>query len=372
MASAAVHLWIREEVKPFEHRVALDPAACAELMASGFKITVERMSERCVPDADYEAAGCTLVPGGTWVNAPNEAIIVGLKELPDGDSPLTHRHLYFGHAYKNQAGWKELLQRFKSGGGELLDLEYITNDKGQRVAAFGFMAGFAGAAVGLLQWCHSKTNPGETLPPLLPYENEGAMISAIKEKLAAAMSLNEGVYPTTLIMGALGRCGRGAQSLLRKADVPDESIVCWDMEETKDGGPFPALLKHDIFVNSIYLSKKIPPFLTAEMLNTADRKLTVVVDVSCDTTNPHNPLPFCDKSTTFDVPTFFVTPTAGPPVGCITIDHLPTLLPLESSQHFARDLLPSIVLLKTAIDAPVWGRVRKLFEEKSAEATQAV
>jgi hypothetical protein len=26
----------------------------------------------------------------------------------------------------------------------------------------------------------------------------------------------------------------------------------------------------------------------------------------------------------------------------VAIDHLPTLLPLESSQHFARDLLPTI------------------------------
>jgi len=40
------------------------------------------------------------------------------------------------------------------------------------------------------------------------------------------------------------------------------------------------------------------------MLNTPERKLSVVVDVSCDTTNPHNPLPFADKTSNFPVPTF--------------------------------------------------------------------
>lgn len=29
--------------------------------------------------------------------------------------------------------------RFDKGGGSLIDLEFLTNDRGQRVAAFGFM-----------------------------------------------------------------------------------------------------------------------------------------------------------------------------------------------------------------------------------------
>ena len=32
------------------------------------------------------------------------------------------------------------------------------------------------------------------------------------------------------------------------------------------------------------------------------RKLSVVVDVSCDITSPNNPLPFCDSITTFEHP----------------------------------------------------------------------
>lgn len=80
------------------------------------------------------------------------------------------------------------------------------------------------------------------------------------------------------------------------------------MAETKDGGPFAEILNVDIFVNCIYLSKPIPPFLTLDFMAKDSRKLSIVIDVSADTSNPHNPLPFANKSTTFDNPFFTVQP----------------------------------------------------------------
>ena len=77
------------------------------------------------------------------------------------------------------------------------------------------------------------------------------------------------------------------------------------MAETAKGGPFQEILDVDIFVNCIYLSSPIPPFLTFEQLRNAgqNRQLSVVVDVSCDTTNPHNPIPIYSINTTFPEPT---------------------------------------------------------------------
>ena len=54
----------------------------------------------------------------------------------------------FGHAYKGQPDGQKLLSRFAAGGGILYDLEYLTDETGRRVAAFGYWAGFAGAAFG--------------------------------------------------------------------------------------------------------------------------------------------------------------------------------------------------------------------------------
>jgi saccharopine dehydrogenase (NAD+, L-lysine-forming) len=75
------------------------------------------------------------------------------------------------------------------------------------------------------------------------------------------------------------------------------------MAETASGGPFSEILDVDIFVNCIYLNSFIPPFLTKDSLtNCINRRLSVVVDVSCDTTNPFNPIPIYDSITTFDKP----------------------------------------------------------------------
>lgn len=82
------------------------------------------------------------------------------------------------------------------------------------------------------------------------------------------------------------------------------NIVKWDMAETAKGGPFDEILEADIFVNCIYLSKPIPPFLVLDQLKSSkpDKRLSIVVDVSCDTTNPHNPIPIYTEITTFDSP----------------------------------------------------------------------
>lgn len=121
----------------------------------GFTVKVEQCTQRFFDGAEFAAAGAELVPHGSWRTAPAEAYIVGLKELPENDeSPLQHKHIFFGHCYKSQAGWKELLGRFDQGKGTLLDMEFLNDDKGRRVAAFGFYAGFAGAAVGLDVWAN--------------------------------------------------------------------------------------------------------------------------------------------------------------------------------------------------------------------------
>ena len=62
------------------------------------------------------------------------------------------RHIMFGHAFKGQHSGKALLQRFQAGGGTLYDLEYLTDATGRRVAAFGYWAGYAGAAVSVIAW----------------------------------------------------------------------------------------------------------------------------------------------------------------------------------------------------------------------------
>jgi saccharopine dehydrogenase (NAD+, L-lysine-forming) len=58
----------------------------------------------------------------------------------------------------------------------------------------------------------------------------------------------------------------------------------------------------------------------------------------------------------------------GPPLSVISIDHLPSLLPRESSEAFSNDLLPYLLQLDNwrSPDAPVWKGAEDLFKEKVA------
>lgn len=116
----------------------------------------------------------------------------------------------------------------------------------------------------------------------------------------------------------------------------------------------------------IYLSSPIPPFLNEETLSSPTRNLSVICDVSCDTTNPHNPIPVYSINTTFTNPTVPVPTSSGPPLSVISIDHLPSLLPRESSEAFSSDLLPYLLQLNKWRSAEVWARAEKLFTEKVA------
>lgn len=161
--------------------------------------------------------GCKLVPHGSWTSAPTEVPVLGLKELPESDDPLTHAHIQFAHCYKQQAGWSGVLGRFARGKGTLYDLEFLTDERGRRVAAFGFHAGFAGAAAGLLALAAQRE--GKRLGPLEPYDNEQAMLEALQGAV-------KGQRVRALVIGALGRCGRGAVDLLQKVGLAEYVTNC--------------------------------------------------------------------------------------------------------------------------------------------------
>jgi saccharopine dehydrogenase (NAD+, L-lysine-forming) len=97
------------------------------------------------------------------------------------------------------------------------------------------------------------------------------------------------------------------------------------------------------------------------------RNLSVIVDVSCDTTNPHNPIPVYSINTVFTAPTIPVElPGGGPPLSVISIDHLPSLSPRESSEAFSGDFLPYLLQLDDWRATPVWSGALDLYNQKVA------
>lgn len=304
------HLWIRAEARSTEQRAPIVPADCATLVADGLRVSVEDSPQRIFDRSEYEAAGCEIAPAGSWVDAPEDVYVVGIKELPDEPAQLRHRHIFFAHAFKGQDGAGELLDRFASGGGELLDVEYLTVN-GRRVVAFGHWAGYMGAALGVL------AARGSLKVPVRPMS---------RPSLDAALAAGSDTPLKALVTGALGRSGRGATEALRVAGA---EVTCWDIAETADLDRA-ALLAHDLLVNCVVTHEPAPPFVRPEDLG-ADRALRVVADVTCDVTSDLNLVPVNTAITTWAEPVRRVAD--DPELDVVAIDNLPSLLPVRPARR---------------------------------------
>ncbi len=340
MVSKPVLIWMRCETRANEYRAPISPTDALYLRQSGLDVTIERSPQRSFPIEDYADAVCTIVDSGSWVHAPDEAFIIGLKELPDQPGSLRQRHIFFGHAYKRQKGAEQLLARFARGGGTLLDLEYLTDAEHRRLTSFGGWAGYTGAALALLHWS------GRLVAPLRPTSRD-----AVDRALAAQPTRPP---PRVLVIGALGRCGRGACEALAAAGIRPTR---WDVEETRTVDR-ETVLDHDVVINAISAAKKPVPFLTSLDIGRPARRTTIIADITCDVGSECNAMPIYDAPTDWQRPTRRLC-DGPPPLDLLAIDNLPSLLPLESSIDFSAHLTPLLLGLGE-FDAP-WRRCEQIF-----------
>ena len=337
MTGMSLHLWLRHETRETERRAPLVPHDAARLVADGVRVTVEESPQRVFDVEAYRSGGCGTAAAGSWVDAPDDAVVLGIKELPDGPSTLRHRHVFFGHAYKGQDGAEALLRRFVDGGGELLDFEYVTVE-GRRVIAFGYWAGYVGASLGLLA-ARGALGP---LHPMERAELDGLVRDAGPGDVRA------------LVIGAMGRSGRGAMDALRAAGA---TATAWDRAQTSVVDR-EAVRAHDLLVNCVLSTSPQPPFVTADDLH-AERALRVVADVTCDVTSEHNLVPVNTAITSWEEPARRVAD--DPPLDVIAVDNLPSLLPREASTAFSADLVPLVRDL-AGVRGP-WRAARAAFED---------
>jgi len=325
-----LQVWIRSESRGTERRAPVVPADIPLLIDAGVRVTVEESDQRIFAADEYAAAGATVVAEGTWPGAPDDAYVVGIKELPDEPESLHHRHIYFAHAFKGQEDARRTLERFVRGGGRLLDIEYLVGDDGRRVVAFGYWAGYVGAGLGALHLADRLAAP---LAPMAKHELDAELALAGKDGADRLLAL---------VTGARGRSGRGAVDALTVAGVPTTS---WDLQETRDLHK-QALLGHDMLVNCVITRTPTTPFV--EQADVArERRLRVLADVTCDVTGPTNMLPVNTSITTWQEPVRRLESGASElgtaPLEVIAIDNLPSLLPREASEAFSADLTPQLL-----------------------------
>lgn len=331
-------LWLRDETKQNERRTPLTPNDTKKIIQAGVEVVVERSQGRIFPIEDYAALGCKIVASHTWKEAPKDFIILGLKEIEE-EHNFYHRHIYFAHIYKGQSHADKIISQYQRGGGTLFDLEYLTNDQGRRVCAFGHWAGFAGAAFALDRFYH-KHSSNELYPGLRSYPKLEELLAQIQMHKESSSK-----QASAFIIGALGRCGNGAKELFEKFEV---KTTLWDYQETKKGGPFPEIIESNIFLNAALITNKIPPFLSSDTVSLKNSQLEVIADVSCDPNSDLNPIPIYNQHTTWNNP--FLKTSFSNDLEIMSVDNLPSTLPLESSIDFSEQLTPHLINFLTHQD----------------------
>jgi saccharopine dehydrogenase (NAD+, L-lysine-forming) len=131
------------------------------------------------------------------------------------------------------------------------------------------------------------------------------------------------------------------------------------MDETAHGGPFPEILEHDIFLNCILATEKTPIFIP-NAVKTTKRKLMVIGDIACDPRSSYSPIKVYDQVTSWQKPVKRVWDKQI--LDVTAIDNLPSLLPRESSEDFATQLLPNLMSLNE-IETGVWEKAHAVFKE---------
>ena len=349
---ASTHFWIRHESRATERRAPVVPADILRLLDEGFRVTVEDSPQRVVPTEDYHSAGAEIAEPGSWVDAPDDAVVLGIKELPEEPRELRHTHVYFAHAFKGQSDATETLGRFEAGGGRLFDIEYLLDDQARRVVAFGYWAGYVGAALGVLQLAGRLESP---LTHLAKADLDQRLRDAHDAVADAAI----------LVTGARGRSGRGARAALA---VNHHEPTRWDRPETARLD-MDDLFRHDYLVNCVGIKTPQTPFVTPDDLD-RERRMHLIADVTCDVTSDTNMLPVNTAITSWDDPVRRFDGTGGP-LEVIAVDNLPSLLPLEASETFSADLTTQLLNF-TDVDEPTgpWAAAGWSFERAMHQLKQ--
>ena len=337
-------VFLRKETYPNEHRTPLTPKDVRILVNSGLKVYVQSSDNRVYSDKEYEKAGA-IVTDNCW-HLPyfrrEKALIIGIKELENLEFLDHNTHAYFSHSFKNQKDSKKILDTFLFSKSDLYDFEYFLDNQERRKISFGFYAGQVGAILGLLH----KT---DTLPlRLTPWNSFNEMLTSVPLISVPLNSVIPILQKISIgILGAEGRCGKGVQSILNHLNIPFTPL-------SKDSDT-DSFKNFDIFYNCIILDESYNKVWFDTSTNFT--KPLTIVDISCDSSKPNNPIKIYTKSTVWDSPVYKYNDL----VSVIAIDNMPSLLPRESSDYFS-GILTELILEK---DMKIWEKALSIFFQKA-------
>ena len=125
---------IKERKNPPDRRVVLSPEACKMVLKAHkhAEIIVEPSPIRTFSDDTYRAVGLTVASKMEECD-----VLLGVKEVPIENLIPNKKYFFFSHTIKEQPYNSSLLKAILEKNIEMYDHEVITNEKEQRLVAFG-------------------------------------------------------------------------------------------------------------------------------------------------------------------------------------------------------------------------------------------
>lgn len=359
---------IREGKVPPDARAPLTPEQCGEAMVElPVRVVVQPSPVRCFKNEEYVAYGIHLQE-----DLSDCDVLLGIKEVPVEQLLAGKTYLFFSHTMKKQPHNRRLLQAVLEKNIRLVDYEALTDERGERLIAFGFYAGIVGAHNALWTW---GRRTGQFSLPRLCDSHDYAAVLAIYEKI--------NLPPLRIVLTGTGRVSTGAAKNLRDMGIlqvtPREflendfeeavftQIAAKDYVVHRDGRPFdkkhfyahgeeyvsafaPYCQRADIFINGIFYDKKAPAFFTLEEMQRPDFHIKVIADITCDIM-PDSSVPSTIRASKIAEPVYGFDPLGGvetPPclpgsIDVMAIDNLPSELPRDASAFFGRQLLERVL-----------------------------
>jgi alanine dehydrogenase len=359
---------IKEGKVPPDFRVALTPKQCKaiELLYPEVKIQVQRSPIRTFTDEEYAAEGIMLVDSMEQCD-----IIIGVKEVNVTDLIPKKTFLFFSHTIKKQSYNQKLLRAILDKNIRLIDYEVIKDKNNKRLIGFGRYAGIVGTYNGFLTW--GLKNDSYTLKPANQCANRVEVESELKKVVLPANF--------KCILTGFGRVGHGAREIMDllpiKEVTPDEILAnefkepvfahleLEDYYAPIDGSQFDKkefysnpekyksilsrfVPKVDMYIPCHFWSNKSPIILSQVDLQHADRKLSVVADISCDI---EGPIASTIRSSKISDPVFGYDLLSGNEVNykntgaiaVMAVDNLPCELPKDASEDFGNELIKYVL-----------------------------
>jgi len=358
---------IRERKNPPDRRVVLSPEACQKVLNKNPKaeIIVEPSPIRVFKNAEYQAAGVEVAS-----KMKDCDVLLGVKEVPIENLIANKKYFFFSHTIKKQPYNRKLLLAILAKNIELYDHEVITNQKQQRLVAFGRYAGIVGAYNGFR--AYGLKFGGFKLPKAEMLADQQELISELKKIKLPNIKV---------LLTGKGRVGNGSREMLdgmgmRRVNVGDylekdykEPVYCQidasEYNKRKDGvrgnkadffaNPeayktnFTRFAKvTDLYIAGHFYGQGAPYLFTRQDAKHPDFKIRVVADVSCDIDGP---VATTIRSSTIEKPIYGYDPKTEKEtnfknktaIAVMAVDNLPCELPRDASVGFGDAFVKNVI-----------------------------